>query len=105
MDWQHLIMNGENLAEYADLLAAEGKLGHQHANDAWGSFDDDNVVGTNFFMQTLELAVVLQDAGYGQRGEIVGFDLYPYTESQIPAAGRALLHWEYLWEVATRIDR
>jgi xylose isomerase len=105
MDWQHLIMNGENLAEYADLLTAEGKLGHQHANDGWGSFDDDNVVGTNFFMQTLELAAVLQDDGYGQRGEIVGFDLYPYTESQIPAARRALLHWEYLWDVAARIDR
>ena len=29
MDWQHLIMNGENLAEYADLLASEYKLGHQ----------------------------------------------------------------------------
>ena len=32
MDWQHLIMNGENLAEYAAMLAAEGLLGHQHAN-------------------------------------------------------------------------
>ena len=31
MDWQHLIMNGENLAEYAALLDAEGLLGHQHA--------------------------------------------------------------------------
>ena len=47
MDWQHLIMNGENLAEYADLLASEHKLGHQHGNDGWGTFDDDNVVGTN----------------------------------------------------------
>src|SRR5581483_11834279 len=36
MDWQHLIMNGENLAEYAALLAAEGLLGHQHANSGWG---------------------------------------------------------------------
>jgi xylose isomerase len=105
MDWQHLIMNGENLAEYADLLAAQGRLGHQHANDGWGSFDDDNVVGTNFFMQTLELAVVLQDIGYGQGGEIVGFDLYPYTEDQVAAARRALLHWEFIWDLATRIDR
>jgi xylose isomerase len=105
MDWQHLIMNGENLAEYADLLAAEGRLGHQHANDGWGSFDDDNVVGTNFFMQTLELAVVLQDIDYGQRGEIVGFDLYPYTEDQVAAARRALLHWEFIWDLAARIDR
>src|SRR6185295_8196778 len=35
MDWQHLLMNGENLAEYAAMLAAEGLLGHQHANSGW----------------------------------------------------------------------
>jgi hypothetical protein len=35
MDWQHLIMNGETLAEYAALLAAEGLHGHQHANSGW----------------------------------------------------------------------
>src|SRR5438552_12506036 len=35
MDWQHLIMNGESLAENAALLADEGLLGHQHANDGW----------------------------------------------------------------------
>lgn len=105
MDWQHLIMNGENLAEYADLLAAEGKLGHQHGNDGWGTFDDDNVVGTNFFMQTLELAQTLQDVGYGDNGEIVGFDLYPYTEDQVGAVRRAILHWEYIWDLAQKVDR
>ena len=36
MDWQHLLMNGEHLPEYAALLAAEGLLGHQHANSGWG---------------------------------------------------------------------
>ena len=105
MDWQHLIMNGENLAEYADLLASEGKLGHQHGNDGWGSFDDDNMVGSNFFMQTLELAVVLQDVGYGSRGEIVGFDLYPYTEDQVAAVRQSILNWERIWDLASRIDR
>jgi len=50
MDWQHLIMNGENLAEYAALLAAEGLLGHQHGNSGWGTFDDDNMVGATAFM-------------------------------------------------------
>jgi xylose isomerase len=105
MDWQHLIMNGETLAEYAELLAAEGKLGHQHANDGWGAFDDDNVVGTNFFMQTLELALTLQDVGYGSRGEILGYDLYPYTEEQVAAVRRAILQWELIWELASRIDR
>lgn len=105
MDWQHLIMNDENLAEYADLLASENKLGHQHGNDGWGTFDDDNVVGTNFFMQTLELAQTLQDIGYGDNGEIVGFDLYPYTEDQIAAVRRAILHWEFIWDLARKIDR
>ena len=62
MDWQHLIMNGENLAEYAALLAAEGLLGHQHANSGWGTFDDDNMVGATAFMETLELAVELRRA-------------------------------------------
>jgi xylose isomerase len=105
MDWQHLIMNGENLAEYADLLAAENKLGHQHGNDGWGTFDDDNVVGTNFFMQTLELAQTLQDIGYGQSGELIGFDLYPYTEDQVGAVRRAILQWEFIWDLAHKIER
>ena len=65
MDWQHLLMNGENLAEYAALLAAEGLLGHQHANSGWGTFDDDNMVGATAFMETLELALELRRAGYG----------------------------------------
>jgi xylose isomerase len=105
MDWQHLIMNGESLAEYAELLASEHKLGHQHGNDGWGTFDDDNVVGTNFFMQTLELAQTLQDTGYGEQGEIVGFDLYPYTEDQVAAVRRAILQWEFIWDLAHKIDR
>ncbi|MEY2442864.1 MAG: xylose isomerase, partial [bacterium] len=73
MDWQHLIMNGENLAEYAALLHAEGLLGHQHANSGWGTFDDDNMVGATAFMETLELAVELRRAGYGSNGERLGF--------------------------------
>ena len=105
MDWQHLIMNGENLAEYADLLAHEGKLGHQHGNDGWGSFDDDNMVGTNFFMQALELAAVLQDVEYGSHGELVGFDLYPYTEDPIEAVRRSILQWDFIWHLASKIDR
>ena len=85
MDWQHLIMNGEHLPEYAALLAAEGLLGHQHANSGWGTFDDDNMVGATAFMETLELALELRRAGYGDDGERLGFDLYPYTEDQVGA--------------------
>jgi xylose isomerase len=104
MDWQHLIMNGENLAEYAALLAAEGLLGHQHANSGWGTFDDDNMVGATAFMETLELAVELRRAGYGESGERLGFDLYPYTEDAVGAVRRSVLQWRFLDDVAARID-
>ena len=104
MDWQHLLMNGENLGEYAALLAAEGLLGHQHANSGWGTFDDDNMVGATAFMETLELAVELRRAGYGDHGERLGFDLYPYTEDQIGAVRRSVLQWRFIESVAGRID-
>jgi xylose isomerase len=104
MDWQRLLMNGENLAEYAAMLAAEGLLGHQHANSGWGTFDDDNMVGATAFMETLELAVELKRAGYGDGGERLGFDLYPYTEDAVEAVRRSVLHWRFIWDVANRID-
>ncbi|MGH3002206.1 MAG: TIM barrel protein [Gaiellaceae bacterium] len=104
MDWQHLIMNGENLAEYAALLAAEGLLGHQHANSGWGTFDDDNMVGATAFMETIELAVELRRAGYGTNGERLGFDLYPYTEDAVAAVKRSVLQWRFMDGVASRID-
>src|ERR687895_363366 len=93
MDWQHLLMNRESLAENAALLAAEGLLGHQHANSGWGDFDDDNMVGATAFMETLELALELRRARYGANGERLGFDLYPYTEDAIEAVRRSVLHW------------
>jgi xylose isomerase len=104
MDWQHLIMNGESLAEYAAMLAAEGLLGHLHANSGWGTFDDDNMVGATAFMETLELAVELRRCGYGTRGERLGFDLYPYTEDAVAAVRRSVLHWRFIDSVAARID-
>jgi xylose isomerase len=104
MDWQHLLMNGEHLAEYAALLAAEGLLGHQHANSGWGTFDDDNMVGATAFMETLELALELRRAGYGENGERLGFDLYPYTEDAVGAVRRSVLQWRFIDGVAARID-
>ena len=104
MDWQHLIMNGENLGEYAAMLAAEGLLGHQHANSGWGTFDDDNMVGATAFMETLELALELRRAGYGENGERLGFDLYPYTEDAVAAVKRSVLQWRFIDGVAARID-
>jgi len=104
MDWQHLLMNGEHLPEYAALLAAEDLLGHQHANSGWGTFDDDNMVGATAFIETVELALELRRVGYGTNGERLGFDLYPYTEDQVAAVKRSVLQWRFIEQVASRID-
>ena len=104
MDWQHLLMNGESLGEYAAMLAAVDLLGHQHANSGWGTFDDDNMVGATAFMETLELALELRRADYGARGERLGFDLYPYTEDAVAAVARSVHQWNFIWEVSGRID-
>src|SRR5204863_7982446 len=82
----------------------EGLLGHQHANSGWGTFDDDNIVGTTAFMQTLELAVELRRSRYGENGERLGFDLYPYTEDAVEAVRRSVLNWRFIETVAARID-
>ena len=105
MDWQHLIMNGENLAEYAALLDSKGLLGHQHANSGWGTFDDDNMVGATAFMETLELALEFRRSGYGTTDERrLGFDLYPYTEDAVQAVKRSVLQWRFIEGVAAKID-
>jgi xylose isomerase len=104
MDWQHLIMNGEHLPEYAALLSAEGLLGHLHANSGWGVTDDDNMVGATAFMETLELALELRRCGYGSHGERLGFDLYPYTEDQVGAVKRSVIQWRFIDSVAAKID-
>jgi xylose isomerase len=51
------------------------------------------------------LAQTLQDTGYGTHGELIGFDLYPYTEDQVAAVRRAILQWEFIWGLARKIDR
>ena len=104
MDWQHLIMNGEHLPEYAALLASEGLLGHQHGNSGWGVTDDDNMVGATAFMETLELALELRRCGYGSAGERLGFDLYPYTENQVGAVKRSVIQWRFIDSIAGKID-
>ncbi len=104
MDWQHLIMNGENLAEYVEILAAENLLGHQHANSGWGMFDDDNIIGATRFMETLEIARSLRKVGYGSKGERLGMDLYPYTEDAVVASRQSLLQWRFIDDVASRLD-
>ncbi len=104
MDWQHLIMNGEPLAEYAALLMKEKLLGHMHSNSGWGMFDDDNMTGALNFMEAIGIAKEMQLGGYGKKGERIGFDLFPYTEDPIHATIQSVKQWEFIYDIAEQID-
>lgn len=105
LDWQHLHMNREGLAECAYLLASEGMLAHQHINAGWGIADEANLPGTTYFMRTLEMAVALQDLNYGGKGERIGYDFYPGFYDGIAAMHQAILQWEFIYSLAAQIDR
>jgi xylose isomerase len=64
------------------------------------------MVGATAFMETLELALELRRAGYGQDGDErrLGFDLYPYTEDQVAAVKRSVMQWRFIDDTAARID-
>jgi xylose isomerase len=104
MDWQNVILRGDSLAETASLLASEDALGHLHASAGWGRHDDKTIVGTSYFFETLELALVLRTLKYGEHGERLGLDLYPYTEDPAAAVRRSRRYWETINQLALRID-
>jgi xylose isomerase len=64
------------------------------------------MVGATAFMETIELAVELRRAGYGQDGDErrLGFDLYPYTEDAVGAVKRSVLQWRFIDGVAAKLD-
>ena len=62
------------------------------------------MVGATAFMETLELALELRRVGYGDNGERLGFDLYPYTEDAVAAVKRSVLQWNFIDSVAAKID-
>jgi xylose isomerase len=41
---------------------------------------------------------------YGDNGERLGFDQYPYTEDAVAAVRRSVEHWRFIESVAARID-
>jgi xylose isomerase len=55
-------------------------------------------------METLELTSELKQAGHGEQGERLGFDLYPYTDDQNAAVQRYVRNWTSVGQVAERIS-
>ena len=102
MDWQHLIITASTCP--STQRCSRRRPPKTSTQTTAGAFDDDNMGRHDWFMETLELAVELRRANYGANGERLGFDLYPYTEDQVAAVKRSVLHWQFIDGVAGRID-
>lgn len=77
LDFGHALMCNENPAESARLLHKHGKLYSVHFNDSYRVDDDDMIVGTVHFWETLELLMALEEIPYEGW---YGFDIFPYRE-------------------------
>ena len=64
VDFGHSICAGENPAEAIDLAARYNRLFHIHMNDNYRTWDDDLLVGSVHFWETLEFFYVLNKIGY-----------------------------------------
>jgi sugar phosphate isomerase/epimerase len=64
LDSGHSLMAYENLGETVALLGRRGKLFHTHINDNTRLWDDDMVIGSVHFLETLELLYWLHKVEY-----------------------------------------
>ena len=82
IDVGHALAAYENPAESAVLLARHGRLFHLHLNDNHRYWDDDLVVGSIHFWETLELFYWLRRIGYD---DWLSLDIWPSREDQVDA--------------------
>ena len=103
MDWQHLLMNGESLGEYAAMLAADGCSGTSTRTQA-GARSTTTTWSERPRSWRRSSSRRASPCRLRREGERLGFDLYPYTEDAVAAVRRSVLQWRFIDSVAARID-
>ena len=85
LDIGHALAAGENAAEAAALLHANGRkrLFYVHLNDNYGLWDDDMIVGSVRVIELMEFLYWLRRLDY--RGWLT-LDVFPYREEGLAAA-------------------
>lgn len=100
LDVGHALMAGENMADAAVLLGSSGKLLHTHLNDNYRTWDDDLIVGSVHFIETLELVYWLRRVGYDGW---YGLDIFPYREDPTRACAESIAFIETCHQIIDRI--
>ncbi|MFZ7101766.1 MAG: sugar phosphate isomerase/epimerase family protein [Peptococcaceae bacterium] len=101
LDFGHSLMARENPADTAALLARYEKLFHVHVNDNSRDWDDDLIVNTYHFWETLEFIYYLKKCDY--QGWL-GFDMSPKREDQIKAVEYSIATVKRMVEISENLD-
>jgi sugar phosphate isomerase/epimerase len=102
LDFAHVLYAGEMPAQAAQLAARYSRILGVHLNDGYGKRDDGLIAGAVHPVQTVELFVALDEAGYDR---VIYFDTFPDHGGMDPVAeARANIHLtERLRTIAARL--
>ena len=98
----HAQMAGESLAESVCLMSRYKRLFHTHFNDSFGMYDNDLIVGSVNFLETLEMVFWLQEVGYDGW---YGLDLFPVREDPIEALQQSIDNIKLMVTLLNRADK
>jgi len=102
LDTGHALYAQENLAEVVAFLARHDALVHVHFNDNYRLSDDDLIVGTVNFLETMEMLYWLERVGY--RGWL-SFDPHTTIEDPIRAVEESYKFVKGLIHTMVRIGK
>jgi len=102
IDIGHALIMKENISESLALIQRYGKLFHTHWNDNHTLFDDDIIVGSVNFWQTLEFAYWLYKNNYNKWH---GLDLFPYREDPSKIVRESIDNIRFFYKMSEKIDK
>ena len=87
IDTGHVIAGAQGLGPSISLALQEGALFNVHANDNYGAWDDDMIVGSVRLNEMLETFYLLEKHAYSG---YVSVDIFPYREDSINATAESI---------------
>jgi xylose isomerase len=102
IDIGHALIVKETISESLALINRYNKLFHTHWNDNHTVFDDDIIVGTVNFWQTLEFTYWLYKTNYEKWH---GLDLFPYREDPSSIVRESIDNIKFFYKMAELIDK
>ena len=99
IDVGHTLAAGGNMARDLDMALKNERLFNVHANDNYGTWDDDMIVGSVHLVEFLEMFWILKKRGYAGW---ISVDIFPYRENQFEAVGESI---RYMKRFEALVDR